>query len=123
MSNRKNKVLNTTDIVIQSMLIFLLSKIFAPKLRGNRANRMVRALLELYGNHGDGDAGEEDAEHGDGSVALPVLRPAVGASSHAPYLCPEISLCCAVLMMISSHSLLLLLRFQLAAEGKRQEIN
>ncbi|RRT82686.1 hypothetical protein B296_00019492 [Ensete ventricosum] len=46
--------------------------------------------LELRGLHGDGDADEEDAEHGDGGVALPVLGPAIGPARHAPHLVPKV---------------------------------
>ena len=46
--------------------------------------------LELGGFHGDGDADEENASHGDGGVALPVLGAAVGPTAHAPHLAPEV---------------------------------
>jgi hypothetical protein len=52
--------------------------------------RMV-SYLELGGFHGDGDADEEDAEHGDGRVAAPVHGPAVGPARHAPHLLPEVA--------------------------------
>jgi len=49
------------------------------------------ALLKLGGLHGDGDADEEDTEHGDGCVAAPVDGAAVGPSRHAPHLLAEVA--------------------------------
>lgn len=62
---------------------------------------MMRPLLELGRFHSDWDANEKDAEHGNGSVALPVFGPAIWASSHAPHLRPEIF---AVAVIHSSHA-------------------
>lgn len=59
--------------------------------------------LELGGLHGDGDADEEDAEHGDGGVAAPVHGPAVGPARHAPYLLPEVAASVAVPAMVAAH--------------------
>lgn len=55
---------------------------------------MMWPLLELGGFDGDGDTDEEDAGHGDGGVAFPVLRPAVRPAGHTPYLVSEISAVC-----------------------------
>lgn len=60
-----------------------------------------RGDLEFSRFHGDGDADEEDAGHGDGSVALPVLGPAVGPTGHGPHLGPEIT-CISVMAVVSS---------------------
>lgn len=46
--------------------------------------------LELGGLHGDGYADEEDAGHGDGGIAAPVLGTAVWAARHAPNLGPKV---------------------------------
>jgi hypothetical protein len=54
--------------------------------RGDRRG----ANLELGGLHRDGDADEEDADHGDGGVEAPVLGPAVWAARHAPHLGPKV---------------------------------
>lgn len=62
---------------------------------------MMRPLLELGRFHSDWDANEKDAEHGNGSVALPVFGPAIWASSHAPHLRPEIF---AMAVIHSSHA-------------------
>jgi hypothetical protein len=51
----------------------------------------THAYLELCGLHSDGDADEEDAEHGDGGVTAPVDGAAVGAARHAPYLLAEVA--------------------------------
>lgn len=51
----------------------------------------THAYLELRGLHGDGDADEEDAEHGDGRVAAPVDGAAVGPARHAPHLLAEVA--------------------------------
>lgn len=51
-----------------------------------------RGDLELGGLHGDGDADEEDAGHGDSGVAAPVLGPAVWATGHAPDLGTKVSM-------------------------------
>lgn len=56
----------------------------------NRRRRRKGKNLELGGLHGDGDANEEDAEHGDGGVPFPVLGAAVGPARHAPHLGPEV---------------------------------
>ncbi|CAL1385119.1 unnamed protein product [Linum trigynum] len=48
--------------------------------------------LKLRRFHGDGNADEEDADHGDGSVAAPVLWAAIRATGHAPHLPPEIAM-------------------------------
>lgn len=50
------------------------------------------SLLELGRLHGDGDADEEDAGHGDSGVAAPVLGPAVWATGHAPDLGTKVSM-------------------------------
>lgn len=52
--------------------------------------RNVKKNLELSRFHGDRDADEEYAGHGDGSVALPVLWPTVGPTGHTPHLLSEI---------------------------------
>lgn len=51
----------------------------------------THVYLELGGLHGDGDADEEDAEHGDGGVTAPVDGAAVGPARHAPYLLAEVA--------------------------------
>lgn len=48
--------------------------------------------LEFSGKFEDWDADKEDAEHGDGGVALPVFRATVRATGHTPNLVPEISI-------------------------------
>lgn len=50
----------------------------------------THVYLELGRLHGDGDADEEDAEHGDGGVAAPVNGAAVGPARHAPHLLAEV---------------------------------
>lgn len=57
--------------------------------------------LKLGGFHGDWNANEDDAGHGDGSVALPVLWPAVRATGHGPDLLPEV----AAVVSSSGHGL------------------
>ncbi len=54
--------------------------------------REIGRDLELGGLHGDGDADEEDANHGDCGVAAPVLGPAVWAARHAPDLGPKVTM-------------------------------
>lgn len=83
--------------------ILFLAKVFAPKLRWDWPDWMMWALLELGGLHGDGDADEEDAEHGDGGVPAPVHGPAVGPARHAPYLLPEVAASVAVPTMVAAH--------------------
>lgn len=55
--------------------------------------------LEASGEFEDGDADEENAEHGNGGVALPVLGATVRATCHTPYLVPDIAavpvICCS----------------------------
>lgn len=61
--------------------------------------------LELSGFHGDGDTNEEDAEHCDGGVALPVLGATIRATRHTPNPTPEIPTYLSMPMsMISSTS-------------------
>uniref|UniRef100_M8BRL5 Uncharacterized protein n=1 Tax=Aegilops tauschii TaxID=37682 RepID=M8BRL5_AEGTA len=59
--------------------------------------------LELGGFHGDGDADEEDADHGDGGVAAPVDGPAIGPARHAPHLLPEVAAARGVPAMVAAH--------------------
>lgn len=61
--------------------------------------------LELGRFHGDRNADKEDAGHGDGGVALPVLGPTVRTPTHAPHLGPEVSVGpISVCMFTSSHA-------------------
>uniref|UniRef100_A0A2P2K8Q7 Uncharacterized protein n=1 Tax=Rhizophora mucronata TaxID=61149 RepID=A0A2P2K8Q7_RHIMU len=63
-------------------------------------------LLKLGGLDSNGDADEENAGHGDGGVAAPVLGPAVRASAHAPHLLPEVPvdpICSVPMFRSSSH--------------------
>lgn len=64
--------------------------------------------LELGRLHGDRNADEEDSEHGERRVALPVLGPTVGPTAHAPHLGPEVSsvgpMPISVRMFTSSHA-------------------
>ena len=61
--------------------------------------------LEFSGFHSDGDADEDNAEHGNGGVALPVLWATVRATAHTPDLVPEIavSVSMAVIAAATSH--------------------
>ena len=87
---------------VGTSFVLLLAKVFAPKLRRDWPDWVMWALLELGGLHGDGDADEEDAEHGDGGVAAPVYGPAVGPARHAPHLLPEVA-SPAVASMVAAH--------------------
>jgi hypothetical protein len=70
---------------------------------GSGSGGWAERYLELGGFHGDGDADEEDAEHGDGGVAAPVHGPAVGPARHAPHLLPEVAPSSAVAAMVAAH--------------------
>lgn len=50
-----------------------------------------RNYLELDGFLGEWDAYKDDAEHGNSSVPLPMLGPAVWSTCQTPYLRPKIS--------------------------------
>jgi len=63
----------------------------------------THVYLELGGLHGDGDADEEDAEHGDGGVTAPVDGAAVGTARHAPYLLAEVAACVPTAMVAAHH--------------------
>lgn len=60
--------------------------------------------LELGRFHGDWNANEKDADHGNGSVALPVFGPAIWTSRHAPHLRPEISAMAMIPVVRSPHA-------------------
>lgn len=57
----------------------------------SRIGRRKGRDLELDRNHGDRDTEDEDAGHGNGSVALPVLGPAVRPTRHAPDFGPKVT--------------------------------
>nr|AFK44921.1 unknown [Lotus japonicus] len=80
-------------MILGLFIIFVVfrPKILAPELGRDWANRVMWSLLELSGKLEDGDANEEDTEHGDGGVTLPVLGTTVRATGHTPYLVPEIA--------------------------------
>lgn len=64
------------------------------------------SFLEFDGNHGDGDTGENDSGHGEGSVALPVLGATIGSTRHTPNFgseIPGVSRICVVSSVISTH--------------------
>lgn len=67
----------------------------------NWGRRIGDTDLELGGFHGDWNANEDDAGHGDGSVAFPVPGPAVRATGHGPDLLPEV----AAVISSSGHGL------------------
>ena len=100
--------MNTSDAIDESWIIIIIvfsSKVLAPELRRDGANRVMWSLLEFSGFHSDGDADEDNAEHGNGGVALPVLGTAVRATAHTPDLVPEIavSVSMAVIAAATSH--------------------
>uniref|UniRef100_A0A7C8YV58 Uncharacterized protein n=1 Tax=Opuntia streptacantha TaxID=393608 RepID=A0A7C8YV58_OPUST len=88
------------------VLVIFLSKVFAPQLRRNWSDRLVRSLLELGRLHGDGNTDEEDAEEGDSGVSTPVLRATVRPTSHAPNLGPPISSIHVTVLTTSHFSLI-----------------
>ena len=65
-------------------------------------SEMQRTDLKLGGFHGDGDTNKEEAEHCNGSIALPVLGPTVRATAHTPNLVPEIAMNLSMAMISSS---------------------
>lgn len=67
-------------------------------LRGGES----RVYLELGRLHGDWDADEEDAEHGDGGVAAPMDGAAVWPARHAPHLLAEVA-CPVPTAMVAAH--------------------
>ncbi|KAM1019288.1 hypothetical protein ACFX2I_040684 [Malus domestica] len=69
-------------------------------------NELIEKDLELGRFHGDRNADKEDAGHGNGGVALPVLGPTVWPTTHAPHLGPEVTAVgpISVCVLTSSHA-------------------
>lgn len=74
------------------------------RLQKSEAREKWNKYLELSWFHSDGDTNEEDTDHGDGSVAFPVLGATIRASGHAPNFGPEISMSpFSMTVLCSSH--------------------
>ncbi|XP_011073183.1 uncharacterized protein LOC105158214 isoform X1 [Sesamum indicum] len=75
----------------------LITEVLAPDLGGNWMNWKMWTLLELDRFHGDGNADQNDASHGECSIALPVLGQTWGMPSYLQNHQVDIVIACCTL--------------------------